>query len=293
MKKEEFYNIDDQIDDLFFDYFLLEDPTPNIADLYHYTTFEGAKGILGGKSISLRFTRWDCFADSYEGKFVLDVYQDVCKYALSTGRINNEFYKEIIDVKPHNLIISNDLKPQIVIKPSTYYICCLSTEKDSEKLWNHEDRDIQFNIQFKVLFDQLKANSSKSFAIKKVLYDSQEQKNLLLCKIDKAYNYFCKEKSALCKIKWYLSELLDVFQFVFKKSYYDFESEYRIIYRISEDEAKQKSKVKFYKGRPSIYIEIPNIPTECVAKVFYKPKAKEDILKILQEKSMEDRLEQI
>lgn len=262
--------------------------------IYHYTSPEGLLGIVAD-NISLRFTRNDCMNDYSEGKEIDDIYRSVCIELFAEKKIDEVFYKRIIDIKPENrevfyYKIEGGCRGGRLAYES--YICCFSQKKDALPMWNYYVKNSRYQgynlgLNVKEIQEQLSFDEEyiMSYHIGPVVYNNDEKKEIIKKIINEAY--LAKDSGLQCIENGIADRLMDL-RMIFKNAAFEHEEEVRIIINIPKERREDclSKEVKIYyrnvQGLIAPYIEI-KFPKGTLKEVRIGPLMEDDKAKELLE----------
>jgi hypothetical protein len=269
------------------------------SEVYHYTSPEGFREIIGGKNNCLRFTRSVCLNDSSEGKYIEQIYESSIKKLLDTKSISNEFFDEIKGIRPETIEeVERDTTDEekerynewekinksglpapekhYSWKECDTYICCFSKSRDSLPMWNYyskNDRYEGYNIGFHTGLGWGFYDNAFD-----VVYSEEEQTQLIEAVVIKAYDVYQKDGDCQ-KAKQAITYCLTSWRFMFKHSYFQHEEEVRAIYHLPRDrQPHDKPKIEFRTKNGMIipYVELP-FEKQAVSNVTIAPLVTEEI----------------
>ena len=216
------------------------------GDIFHYTSPEGLIGIIENKN--LWFTNIYFLNDNNE---IFYTYKLILKLLSEPNLDIDEQLKEMI-IGRCNYMLGNNYFPsesEVWLRPN-YYIASFSTNDDNLALWNYytKSETTGYNICF---------NSDvfmpSSFIQGVVCYDTKEQIEMLKNSI-----YAANEEYKTNKQTWEnLWNNFIIYSLFFKDKKYSLESEYRVIYSVTNNEGEcEKCSFRNKNGLIIPYIEV-------------------------------------
>ena len=150
-------------------------PKPSEKSLiYHYTSPSGLKSIL--ENHTLWVSDFAFLNDKSENRYLYEVLGDILENSKVSLELNSDFLDELTHI----------LNQRVDSIPDNYYryICSFSSNPDSLSLWNYytkTDTGVGYNIGFdwELLLSNTSAPSEQEINYGKVLYEPNEQSNLL------------------------------------------------------------------------------------------------------------------
>lgn len=212
-----------------FDYDRLYIESMQPGDLiYHYTSMEGALGILSNREIWV--TRWDFLNDKME----FSLAQDICREIFSEHRVKKAIISDLIrGIDEFTYGNKKDM--------AEYYIFSCSMDADNQLLWNSYSEQIGVNLSFD--YQEFSNIYSKCCWDGKVVYSRAEQKEFFEKTVEQLV--FGEEEyggiSSWREINTLSGHEYDVFintispmgalyNMFFKDEYFAGEKEYRFVY---------------------------------------------------------------
>lgn len=222
---------------------------------WHYTNIDGLMGIVRNSEadrgkIHFWFTRCDCLNDTSEGNYIIALYKKVCNELLDSKVISKEFYDGIIDLEIPDEQFINFPLPQkeercynsmLDCVPCDAFVCSFSLKEDSLDMWRYYSKgkggyglkfiyhifDEQQKYEIKSYDSNAKFSCLKAF---KVIYNSDEQKQILKTLLTDAYDVYFKFPDCISRIQGFVRSELKDFQFRFKHECFESEQEYRYVF---------------------------------------------------------------
>lgn len=231
---------------------------------YHYTDAAGLLGILKSDSPVLRFSRFDCLNDTSEGQDIDEHFQSVCKELIKNSIYDKKMIKSIMKCKPNDEVVIPYDHQEIDIRPleneddlytrkpfakigvfnvdAEVYMCCFSSMNDLLPMWNYYSNGNAFQgycIGFKPeMFNSFARYAHNSagiridgckFVIVKVIYEDKEKNRILLERVSNILDYVSMFDYSIEDAKELITSMLNSLRFVFKKSIFSHENEFRVI----------------------------------------------------------------
>lgn len=203
------------------------------ADIYHYTSPTGFKGII--EEAKLRFSDNYYLNDKGEGSYVLDLLLNNLDRVYPDAFIKDEVRMRCLEYMKQRKDMS-----------FRAYLCSFSQEPDSLSLWNYYtkgDTIKGYNLKFnaKNLLSSLGPISLETGSTvkpigRKVIYEKEKQLSVII-KIFESFNKFFPSSDEHFKrlaVSLMLEKIMLCGMF-FKSPYFETEKEYRIIINIPLD----------------------------------------------------------
>jgi len=219
------------------------------GNAFHYTSPEGLLGILGEKSIVLRFSRFDCMNDKNEGKEYKKVIERILKNMVIVGDISHEFFELAMDTEPRGCftyyeLIDDDSEIVETIE-SDQYIFCASKDEDSLALWNYYVKNNKYqgyNIEINIggLSDD---ESPRGYSLDKQVvryYDEDSfkisQYSDIVDRLKRLFEiYTCEDVYIKEQVKDLVADLKQDLKLTVKNKCFEHENEVRWILDIPKD----------------------------------------------------------
>lgn len=257
------------------------DPMISIPDrstkkVYHYTSPEGLYSIL--ENATIRFTDCQFLNDKSEAMYIRDPLMKVLNDLKTV--LKPEFREAVEDLFNQNLetellypsyggIIKNYLREE-----ASYFIFCLSEEKDSLNMWNYyikNDNYQGYNICFTInqlvkCLEKVNYNNMKLF-YGQVLYTYKDQAAALQNMLIERNNEYIENLSVnenkekvLEAILFKVTDYINDYKLFYKDEAFMGEKEYRFIMKIPNnylnDDNKQKMGFSIKKGVFTPYCDL-------------------------------------
>lgn len=197
------------------------------GDIFHYTSPEGLIGIIENKN--LWFTNIYFLNDNNE---IFYTYKLILKLLAELNLDIDEQFKQLIKNRC-GYMLGNDYFPsenEVWFRPN-YYIASFSTKDDNLALWNYytKSETTGYNIGFDSFIFEYSA-----FIKGEVCYNTEEQNKMLKDSI-----YAANEEYKTNKQAWEnLWNNFIIYSLFFKDEIYSAESEYRVIYCITNNDGE-------------------------------------------------------
>lgn len=241
--------------------------TSNKKSLFHYTTKNGIKGILGSSSFFISHSSY--LDDTLEIKYISIVLDGVIRYLKENKNLYDlrikgqyEIYDAIIKVLEAQRDIYKSGSP---ILDGSLYLLSLTENKDNKYLIDNyckgEGSIIEIKNDFKNMFSKNKDLSVMTSA--KVVYDLDEQMTRIIKDINEFYtellHSLVKEKSVnylelVDTIKFVICFKLINYSLYFKHQKYSKEEEYRVVFLVEDNSENNIIKHRMVKNRMTPYI---------------------------------------
>lgn len=263
------------------------------GEFYHYTSQEGACGILS-QTPSFWFTQYDCLNDDKE---CLDI-MEVLKQYLAQRRQGIEFSSDFKDIVLSLAPDHKNLFSQPVDLPGHYvahydilecqtYICSFSTNSNSSHLWeNYANSGCCLTVGCSV-FEHKTLNKGYRINTTRVIYDLAEKFELFDRIILEFYKIYVTANAAtrndiINNIRWFIND----FRYIFKRERYKKEEEVRVVVTIPNSPFKVRSPYERKVRNGNIpYIVVPVSPY-----YFYELKMSSNIEGTLAHAKISDRI---
>jgi len=226
-------------------------------DIFHYTSPEAFLSIVGEDKIELRFTRNDCVNDKSEGINIISSYQKVCNDLLEQKEIDEEFIKNIYELKiqdKHLFLDSIQDDGTLIMSNKTYavFLCCFSLNEDSLPMWNYYVKNNRYQGYCLGFRQNMIEDYNRGMLLypsyhidtKKVIY-SESTKDAIFIKLIKDCYYYLKNGGEIENVIGIIQYLLTNAQFVFKSECFSHEQEVRFILHIPMDNEQDDKEKKF------------------------------------------------
>jgi hypothetical protein len=245
------------------------------AILYHYTSMATLQAILENITddyLTLRATEIRYLNDAKEYKLALNILRELLiEYDESTPNKKNLKLKLSIERMGFLKEKNKEIGPPFVFS--------LSKERDSLPMWNtYGDSSLGIAIGFKKneLSNMQYGHSS---SLEKCIYDYEKVKETLRSKIRNIHSSIFFNDSFVGVISGLDSDTYTFFESIvssFKHNSFEYEKEWRLIFKQTYDFDKLNFNVK--NGLPKPYIEVP-LKTEVIEEIVVGPCANFDLVK--------------
>lgn len=275
-------------------------PSEYDGEIYHYTSSSGFQSILFGNKWDtiLWASRYDCLNDASEGMVAEETLQEVSHDLLKRNEISEELHQLVSAVKTARTIllhrdVDGDLK--FTRTECNRYICSFSKNNDSLNMWNYYAKGNKyegFNIGFysniiKETLQRYFSGLEAVFHIYPVIYDPNEQRQLMEGLLLKLQDYYSKENEP--RISAIIANRLVDWGLIFKKAYFQHEEEVRIVIDIAKRETYIHPQYRIFAGYTIPYIEL-KFEKEDLSFVSFGPLHKDNDQKNHQIQIMEEML---
>ena len=231
--------------------------------LWHYTNIDGLMGIIRNdkkehQKLHFWFTRSDCLNDTSEGNYIITLFKSVCNDLLKSRVISKDFFEIIADLEIPDEQFINFPLPQkeercynsvMDCVPCDTYVCSFSLKEDSLDMWRYYSKgkggyglkfiyclfDEQQKYEIKSYDSEAKFSCIKAF---KVIYNSEEQYELLKNIIMDTYDVYEKFPDSFSRIQGFIQSKLKDLQFIFKHKCFESEQEYRYVFYLPKKKPK-------------------------------------------------------
>lgn len=235
------------------DYLLTKQEEGDI--LYHYTSAEGLRGILGGE---FWITESHFLNDITEFHVATDVFAEIIESNLNDmatkERIKKAVYKSL------ELFTSDDIQDNENVGYDGCYVISFCLDKDSILMWSEYSDFCGYCIEFD--FDKLIHSFSNSTQIKhgKVIYEHEEQVSMMQQIIENDFfqsqslfpyvssweDFASINDKQLAHFSLHMATVVHLYNMFFKKECFSGENEYRFVFscnhnkEIIEDSKKEE-----------------------------------------------------
>lgn len=272
------------------------------GSVFHYTSPQGLDGILfsGKNCIEFFASRFDCVNDTSEGKYIIDIYNEVVSELYKKQKITLKQYSKINNLLPSDAELIKQWQGEECISvrevPCQRYICCFSTDGDSLAMWNYYSKNSKYqgyNIEIYI-------NSAKDSLYKylsgitinwyEVLYNRDEQKKLIREFLSEVMEYYTDRRAPT--IQETIKSQLGEWSMCFKHPCFYHEKEVRAVVYIPKESACAKLPIE-YRQKDMFVIPFVRIKMdkECVSSVTISPLYCTDGEKMQQVQVMRERLD--
>lgn len=214
---------------------------PYYGIAYHYTSLQSINSILLHENVAcLWASRHDCLNDVSEGTLPEQRFEQACAQLKESGKINNEFFNLIKDVKPNRtkpfITFPDKNKAKLISDEYKTYIVSLSEDSDALAMWNYYSKGsryegVNIGIDIHAMGCSLKPDSKTggiaNLRAVKVIYDEYEQISIIeRSLLDLSRNY---TRGLETSVRNCVGTLLAHLKPVFKLEYFAHEREVRLI----------------------------------------------------------------
>ncbi|TCK98016.1 DUF2971 family protein [Natranaerovirga hydrolytica] len=236
---------------------LLEFNFENNPNIYHYTSPVGLKEIIAHNS--LWFTHYKFLNDRSEKYYCFDLFKRCIEREKS--ELKKTFYNTILS----HISVDGNLNYEAFYNEADYYpdyyVASFSLNSNSLSMWNYYTKTTNktgYNISFKSK-ELINSLENKSFYRYKVNYNTEEQLKEIMKYIYAFNNAWDSNRSEIF-LKWLrylLLDLIDITSLRFKHPAFANEEEFRIVYKVDENNREKIGKEELLEFRESNGIIVP------------------------------------
>ena len=220
--------------------------------IFHYTSFNVLSSILKTDCFSFRMTYSSDFEDKDEGTIIETVYSEVLRQMLVDNVINNKMYNLLFDLKPIDKMI--DYEWPRYLSSIMSFVLCFTDNGNSNYMWDNYCKPIDsgvniiiathlFHSHYFVIKDYPPSECKPffGFQVLKVIYDEHEQRSIVFRRIkeliDAYHNEPHHDQEDISLLRFYVADCLKQLRLSFKKKKFEEESEFRIVFNVSANDA--------------------------------------------------------
>lgn len=252
------------------------------GSLYHYTSPTALQKILFSyeENFKLYASRYDCVNDTSEGKYVIEVYQNVVSRLYQAHMITTEQYASIRCIMPSNKEFIQYSEPDgtITVREQlcNKYIYCFSTDGDSLAMWNYYSKNLKYqgyNIELLGL-NAIESLHDYQFGVVvnwyEVQYDHETQTKLIQDFLLEVLQYYTNER--VRAIQSLIESQLGKWGMCFKHPCFSHEKEVRAVVSIPVDTECPQLPIEYRQQNMFIipFVQLCFSKT-CVASVMLSP----------------------
>ena len=272
--------------------------------LRHYTSLAAFQNIVQEDKLIFWATDIHYLNDKNEWEHAQNIYKVVCENLLKNGKIDQNIYKSIVNIKPDMettfVTCSYDEQKNMDIisgtsKISAKFVICFSTENDSLPMWNYYSNGTSYcgcnlGTISNLLFDDDAVCSPRliNSRLYKVIYrfDDKEKiiEEIILGLIEKVDSL-----DDLIEVQKQLAYRLSEWCFCFKDSCFEYEREVRLCVDLPREDYASTVKYRVNHGMLIPYIEL-ELKKDILLSVMIGPLTCEESEKELQKNAMHNML---
>lgn len=254
-------------------------------NFYHYSNYDNLDKIIHQDGYIFKMTDYQEFKDKLEGQIIIRLYRKVVKKLYRKKKIDCELCKFLLKIDLINKGIVKVSNNQYDYDKYHLFVTCFTDKVNDKYMWNNYCGKGLSKTKICIVIPSYLFNTQNMcidninepklydayYKFQKVIYDKNEQKELLRASVLKHIEFYKKDNSSdrLDFLKFNIIEDLNYYQLMFKSRKFKKENEFRIIYVLSDkkyiDYQEENDKHIFIKfltneNKPVLFL---NLNEEC------------------------------